>query len=110
MRQAASAPDPDQRQQALRLALLGVVGQVGCLTLAIVGVALGAGLWLDARFATRPLFTLVFVLGSVPLTLYLMVRIVLSAAPRLQVPAGRAAGGVELKENVEGGERPDSRP
>ncbi|MCX6025994.1 MAG: AtpZ/AtpI family protein [Chloroflexi bacterium] len=77
-----------RREQALRLALLGLIGQVGCLTLAIIVAALIAGLWLDSRFDTRPLFTLILVLGSIPVTLFLMLRLVLSAAPRLQIDAG----------------------
>lgn len=68
----------------MRMALLGVVGQTGCLTLVIVLVALGAGLWLDNQFHTRPLFTLALVLGSIPLTLALMFRIVLSLATRIR--------------------------
>ena len=88
--------------------MLGVIGQVGCLTLMIVMLALGAGLWLDSRLDTRPLFALLLVLGSIPVTLYLMVRIVLAAAPRLQVPAQTAAGAVKNMEEPEGGQPSDS--
>ncbi|MEW6568260.1 MAG: AtpZ/AtpI family protein [Chloroflexota bacterium] len=108
MTQAGPAPDQGQSHQALRLALMGVVGQVGCLTLVIVLVALGAGLWLDSRLNTRPLFALILVLGSIPVTLYLMVRIVLSAAPRLQVAARQATRPADVKEEPEGGKPSDS--
>lgn len=102
MRQASNAPEPGQRYQVLRLALLGVIGQVGCLTLVIVVAALAAGLWLDSRLDTRPLFALIFVLGSVPLTLYLMVRIVLGAAPRLQLHPLAEAASIAVQEESDG--------
>lgn len=108
MSQAARTPEPGRPRPALRLALLGVLGQVGCLTLGIVTVALGVGLWLDSRLATRPMFTLILVLGSVPVTVYLMVRIVLSLAPRLQVSAGPPARALEQEEEPEGGRRSNS--
>jgi magnesium-transporting ATPase (P-type) len=82
-------PDKDRADTALKMTLAGVIGQVGCLTLAIIVVALFAGLWLDNQFHTRPIFTLVLVLASVPLTLYLMFRIVLSVAPKIQVNTDR---------------------
>jgi hypothetical protein len=91
MSQSQPALEKIRREQALRLALLGLIGQVGCLTLVIIVAALVAGLWLDSRFDTRPLFTLVLVLGSIPVTLFVMFRLVLSAAPRLQTNAGPPA-------------------
>ena len=66
------------------LALAGLLGSVGCVTLVVVFAALGIGLWLDTQFDTRPLFTLLFVLASVPVTIFLMVRIVLAGMARIQ--------------------------
>ena len=74
------------------MVLAGVLGQVGCLTLLVILVALVAGLWLDNQFHTRPLFVLLLVLGSMPVTLFLMFRLVLSLAPRLQMAAGKTSG------------------
>lgn len=68
----------------LPLAVAGLLGQVGCVTLVVIFIALGAGLWLDAQLNTRPILTLVLVIGSVPLTIYLMVRIVLTGMARIQ--------------------------
>lgn len=48
-----------------------VGGEVGCLTLFIVIVALVAGLWLDRTFGTKPVFTLLLLLGSAPISLFL---------------------------------------
>lgn len=79
--------DKDRTQQAIKMTLAGVIGQVGCLTLVVIGIALGAGLWLDNQFGTRPIITLVLVIASVPLTLFLMFRVVLTLAPKLQLTA-----------------------
>lgn len=73
--------------QAVAVAVAGLLGQVGCVTVLIIAVALVAGLWLDAQFDTRPLLTIIFLLGSVPVTLYLMVRITLSGMNRVQSAA-----------------------
>lgn len=92
MAQDGQTPKKNRAIGSLQLALTGVLGQVGCLTLIIIIVALVAGLWLDDYFQTRPLFTLILVLASVPLTLYLMVRIVLSFAPKIESMSSGAAG------------------
>ncbi len=102
MTQDGRTPDKDRAERALKVALVGVIGQVGCLTLLIISVALIAGLWLDNQFQTRPLFALVFVLASVPLTLYLMFRVVLSFAPRIQMLSSDA-GGMNQEEEPKSG-------
>lgn len=68
----------------LPLAVAGLLGQVGCVTLVVIFIALGAGLWLDSQLNSRPILTLVLVIGSVPLTIYLMVRIVLTGMAKIQ--------------------------
>ncbi len=86
--------DPSQEPQSpdLPLALAGLLGQVGCVTLIVIFAALGIGLWLDSQFGSRPVFTLILVLGSVPVTIYLMVRIVLTGMARIQSRAKRGSG------------------
>lgn len=69
--------DPNLRQAA---ALTNTVGQVGCVTgivaLAIIGIAFAAGWFLDDFLGNeRKIFTVIFLLGSFPVTLYAMVRI-----------------------------------
>ncbi len=104
MTQDGRTPDKDRANQALKMALVGVVGQVGCLTLAIIFLALIAGLWLDNQFHTRPLFALVLVMASVPVTLYLMFRVVLKFAPQIE-NAYQPPTDSEDEEGPEGGER-----
>lgn len=69
--------DPNLRQAA---ALTNTVGQVGCVTgivaLVIIGLAFGAGWFLDDFLGNeRKIFTVIFLVGSFPVTLYAMVRI-----------------------------------
>ena len=84
---------PEDGRGQVNYAIAGLLGQVGCVTLLFVGAALGIGLWLDSQLNTRPVFTLLLVLGSVPITIFLMVRIVLTGMARIQGRAG--SGGQE---------------
>jgi F0F1-type ATP synthase assembly protein I len=78
----------DDRQQIVYgLALVSVVSQVGCVTIVVIIGALLAGLGLDQVLDTRPLFTVVLLLASIPVSLYLLVRIALSTAAQLTPPA-----------------------
>ncbi len=69
-------PKRSRKQYAWNLVLASVVSQVGCLTTVIVVGALLLGLWLDARFGTKPWLTVVLLVGSVPVTLVMMFWIV----------------------------------
>src|SRR3990170_292580 len=91
-------PSQEPRSPDLPLALAGLLGQVGCVTLIVIFAALGIGLWLDSQFASRPVFTLILVLGSVPVTIYLMVRIVLTGMARIQRRGGARRGGGGTRE------------
>jgi F0F1-type ATP synthase assembly protein I len=102
MTQDGHTPEMDRAQRNLTLSLAGVLGGVGCLTVVIILVAVGAGLWLDNQFQTRPLFALVLILGSVPLTIYLMVRIVLYYAPRITAVTQRSSGTAAEEETGSG--------
>jgi F0F1-type ATP synthase assembly protein I len=74
------------------LALAAAAGQAGCSTLILVFLALFAGMFLDARFNTHPIFTLGLVLLSIPVSLYAMVRLVLSTVSRITLPPSEGAG------------------
>jgi len=53
------------------VASMALGGQVGCITLLIVVVALIGGLWLDKQLDSKPVFTIILVVGSAPLSLFL---------------------------------------
>ena len=64
-----------------------LIGRVGCVTaliaIVVVGIAFGAGWLLDDLLGNeRRIFTVVFMLGSFPITLYAMVRISLQMLAR----------------------------
>lgn len=69
---------------AKNLTLAAVAGQVGCITILIIFVALLAGLWLDNQFGSRPLFIVGLLLVSVPVTLVTMFWVVRQATSRIQ--------------------------
>jgi hypothetical protein len=73
-----------RNQQAFNMTLVAVVGQVGCLTLAILLGAVFLGIWLDGQLDTRPIFTLGLSIGSIPVTLIVMVWVVRKATSRLK--------------------------
>jgi F0F1-type ATP synthase assembly protein I len=74
----------DRLQHAYNLTLASVAGQVGCLTLVIIIGALFIGLWLDNTLDTKPLFTLILMIASVPVTLVLMFKIVTTATKHMK--------------------------
>ena len=74
-----------------------MMSQVGCVTVVIVVGALLVGLWVDSLFNTRPVFTVVFLLLSIPVSLYSLVRVALSTAAQFQAE-------IKTEERKEGGD------
>lgn len=68
--------------------MANLVGQVGCVTglvaLVIIGVSFGLGRFLDNQFGTQGIFTVIFILGSFPVTLFAMVRLSLYMVAKAQ--------------------------
>jgi F0F1-type ATP synthase assembly protein I len=65
-----------------------IVGlQVGGLTLGIVLLSVFGGLWLDRLFGTKPWLTIILVLASAPLSLWLTVRVAKRAVNKKPPPA-----------------------
>ncbi len=76
MSQTGDQPDKQGAVRSLNLTLAVVTGQVGCLTLVIIFVALFLGRWLDNQFNTSPLITIGLMVASVPVTLVVMFWVV----------------------------------
>lgn len=76
--------DKNRAQYIFNLTLAAVAGQVGFLTLCIVLAALFGGLWMDKRFDSKPLFTVILMLASVPITLVMMFWVVRNATARIK--------------------------
>jgi F0F1-type ATP synthase assembly protein I len=69
---------------ARNLALAGALSQIGCMTTIIVVAALLGGLWLDSRLNTKPLFTVLFLLVSIPVNVYALVHVALTTAAQFR--------------------------
>jgi hypothetical protein len=69
-------PGKKKRQYAANLALAAVASQVGILTTVIVVGSLLLGLWIDSRLGTRPTYTIILIVASVPVTLVMMFWVV----------------------------------
>lgn len=105
MTKTEGTQDTDQLQAGLAFVAASVLAQVGCLTLILIGIAIGGGLWLDAQFDTKPLITVILVLASVPVTFYLVIRLVLRGTTNLQRKSNLKTNQVEIEEE-QGGENP----
>lgn len=73
-------------QRLKNMSLAAVMAPAGCLNVIIIVTALLLGLWLDAQFGVRGPFTIGLVLLSVPVSLFVMVRIALSAVGQITPP------------------------
>ncbi len=71
-------------QDEFRTAVTMTVVWVAGLTLVTIFGALLAGLWLDKVLNSKPILTIVFILVSIPVTLFLTFRVVKSATARIQ--------------------------
>jgi len=65
-----------------------VAGQVGCLTLVILLLAVFLGLWLDNQYGTKPTFTIGLLLVSIPVSLLVMFAVVRAAVQRIKFKPG----------------------
>ena len=74
----------NQANNRFNAIIMTVVGQVGCITPVIILAALFAGLWLDRQFETKPLFTILFIVGSAPISIFALYRIVKTATTKLK--------------------------
>lgn len=72
------------RQRLISLSILGLISQVGFLTVGIIVLALVAGILLDNRLGTKPWFTFGLVLGSVPVSLIAMVFVAKALVKKLK--------------------------
>lgn len=70
-------------RRVTNLALVGLAGQAGCVTLLIIFTALLVGLWLDSMFGRRGPCTIGLLVLSVPFSLYAMLRVALTAIERV---------------------------
>jgi F0F1-type ATP synthase assembly protein I len=76
--------DQNNRQNMVYTLLVVMVGQVGCLTIAVILASVFGGLWLDNTFGTKPVFTLVLLFAGIPLSVFLMLFTARKSLARLK--------------------------
>ena len=104
MSQTGDQPDNKTALRSLNLTLAAVTGQVGCLTVIIILVAFFGGRWLDSRFESDALFTVILMVASVPVTLVVMFWVVKSITSRFAKPSGQNSK--EDEEGIDRGKTP----
>ena len=98
MNPSGEPPESKPKPQAFPVMVpIAMGGQVGCVTLVIVLAALFGGLALDKALDTKPIFTIILLVGSAPLALYLTFWLAMRADKEMQKtmpsrssPAGKA--------------------
>jgi F0F1-type ATP synthase assembly protein I len=74
----------NKNQDEFRTAVTMTVVWVAGLTLVIIFVALFAGILLDRFLNSKPLFTIVLTIASIPVTIYATFRVVKAASGRIK--------------------------
>jgi F0F1-type ATP synthase assembly protein I len=75
--------DQDEFKSAVTMTVVWVAG----LTLTIIFAALFAGMLLDRLVGSKPLFTVLLTIASIPVTIYATFRVVKAASSRIQPAA-----------------------
>jgi hypothetical protein len=84
MRQNNEPPRQNAPIPTVDFRFVGIGAQVGCATLMIVLVAVFGGIALDNLLGTKPILTLILVLGSAPLSLVLTFYIAMRQVQGMQ--------------------------
>jgi F0F1-type ATP synthase assembly protein I len=94
---------PKGKQTVNNFALYSVGAEVGCATVIIVFVALFVGIGLDKLLGTKPVFIILFTLGSAPLSIFITYKLAMRAVKNVtpQVPDGKQIKPVEEEEKSE---------
>ena len=74
----------NEHQYAKNLTFAGIAGLSGLITLFIVLISLLLGIWLDKLLGTNHGFTIGLILGSVPVTVIIMLKFVRWATSRIK--------------------------
>lgn len=77
-------PEKNQLLAGVAFTAVKVFALVGIFTLVAIALAIIAGLWLDARLDTKPLFTVIFVLASVPVSFLVTLRVTMAQVNQMQ--------------------------
>jgi hypothetical protein len=78
-----------QPSRIKNLTIVGITALAGLVTVVVIMTALILGLWVDAQIGTRGPATICFLVASVPVSLYLMFRMVLGLVKHIPPPTPR---------------------
>ena len=84
----------NKQQDEFRAAVIMTVVWVAGVTLIIIFVALFAGILLDRLLNSKPLFTVVLTIISIPITIFTTFRVVKAASSRIK-PAAKTGNSEE---------------
>ena len=70
-------------QPSINLTAAGLAGQLGCVVPAIILVAVLGGVWLDKTFSTDHTFTLLLLVASLPLSIFLTFKMAMRAVKNI---------------------------
>ena len=76
--------DGVKERDEFRIAITTTVIWVAGLTLLVLFAALLLGIWLDRVLGSKPILTIIFILASIPATLFMTFKVVKKATNRLQ--------------------------
>jgi hypothetical protein len=72
---SGSPEKTERKKNILDISVALGAAQIGCVTLVVVLAAIFLGLWLDQYFHTKPILTVVFVFGSIPVSVISMLLV-----------------------------------
>ncbi len=84
--------DIEKRKASFTMTLAGVVSLGGFIILGIVIGALALGLWLDGMLNVKPLFTILLMIVSAPISIFVMYRVAMSAISKMSPPSTKNQG------------------
>ena len=79
----------NKKQRTINVLIAVLVAQIGVITLIIILAALFGGMWLDNRLETKTTYTIILLLGSVPVSVFVMLLIARSTIKKIRADASR---------------------
>ena len=81
---------PTQNQNSPILDVgIALASQIGIVVIGVVLIAVGFGIWLDRTLNVKPIFTIILLLGSGPLSLYLVYRLATRAVAKMNISTSK---------------------
>lgn len=93
-------PDKDKKsrlQYNPSLTGAGLAGQIGCVIPIIILLSVLGGSWLDRTFETDHIFTILLLLASLPLSIYLTIQMALRAVKDINQSLNQPVSDVTAK-------------